>query len=198
MSLRVRLFPGFPLPVTDYATMLEHLAGDNGQHRDVIVAHSLGALEALSQEGAPGVPVFLLAPSTPDRRRPARPVVRAALHLLGRSPGAGAALARRLRASTYRRYGGQTPAGKPLSLHEAADRLRRTAPQSPPSLSALCFVLYSPQDPRHLKQLELAERIDAAAHRVEGGHLFPITQGHRTAEAILELLRDLGHRHENA
>lgn len=109
MPLHVRLFPGFPLPAADYATMLEGLASRAGPDQDIVVAHSLGALEALSHGSTTQAPVFLLAPSAPEKRRIGRPVVRAVLHLLGRSPDRGVALARYLRSSTYRRYGAQAP-----------------------------------------------------------------------------------------
>lgn len=194
MSLRVRLFPGFPLPVADYADMMDGLAGYEGPRRHVVVAHSLGALEALSDGSVQETAVFLLAPSIPERRRTGRPVLRGALRLLGRTPGGGAALARRLRAGTYRRYGAQAPVGAPLPLREAADRLRRAGRQAISPPSAPCVVLCSDDDARHPAQLRLAERLGTTAHGVEGGHLFPITRGRRTAETILEVLDDLDHR----
>lgn len=184
MPLDVYLYPGFPLPAHDYSQLSAALAHSTGPHSAVVVGHSLGALSALSDTTR--APIFLLAPSIPGRRRPGRSLMRRALRVLDVTP-ISAVIAHRLRTSTYWRYRATPPTGDPLTLDEAADRLRAPEPvlRHPPTQ---VFVICSKSDPRHEAQLRLARQLGARVQWTEGGHLFPITDGRATADIILNAL----------
>jgi len=184
VSLTVQLLPGFPLPAHDYSQLSTALAGSTGRDAAIVVAHSLGALSALSDTTS--APIFLLAPSSPSRRRPGRTLLRQTLRVLDVTP-LSAAIARRLRTSTYRRYRATPPPGKPITLVEAANRLLKPEPILFHN-SAQIFVICSRGDPRHESQVRLARQLGAEVRWTEGGHLFPITNGRGTADAILSAL----------
>lgn len=193
MVFDVRFFPGFPLPVHDYAELMVELTRYEGPAQRVVIAHSLGALEALFFKPGEDVSMVLLAPSTLDKPRRGRVLVRGCLRGLSWLPVAGEAIARLLREHAYKRYAAQPPAGAPLSLGAAADRLHTTAPKIPRAYRGPCTVVCSPEDSRHPAQLRLAEELGATVLWVEGGHLFPVTRGRATAEIILEALGGLDH-----
>lgn len=100
MAFDVRLFPGFPLPAHDHAELMAGLARYEGSLRGMVVAHSLGALEALSLDLDEDVPMVLLAPSTLEKGRRGRGITRGRLRALERVPAAAAGTARVLRERT--------------------------------------------------------------------------------------------------
>ncbi|GAA4693195.1 hypothetical protein GCM10025781_08190 [Kocuria gwangalliensis] len=93
MVFDVRFFPGFPLPVHDYAELMVELTRYEGPAQRVVIAHSLGALEALFFKPGEDVSMVLLAPSTLDKPRRGRVLVRGCLRGLSWLPVAGEAIA---------------------------------------------------------------------------------------------------------
>src|SRR5450631_4159677 len=80
-----------------------------------------------------------------------------ALLLAARSPWSRS-LAVDLRRASYRRYGAEPPVGAPLTLEEAADRLRRARTMRLPLLSPVA-ILGSRTDTHSAAQRELARRL---------------------------------------
>jgi hypothetical protein len=177
------LHPGFPLRRSDYAELEAMLAAGLDGSAHVVVAHSRGALAALSAGAASSDPLFLLAPSSPGRR-PLAPAIRASLLIAAHVPVVRDAAARALRDLTFRRYGARPPRGLPLDLRSAAERLRPMPSTRAQPGDRRITVVVSPDDPRIDTQLALARRLGAEVLRAPGGHLFPLTRARETA-AIL-------------
>lgn len=180
----VRLFPGFPLPDSDYSELLDLLEAGEGPGRPIVVAHSRGALDALASGTPPGVPLFLLAPSVP-RHRSGTGLLKASLLIAGRMPVVRDAISRQLREGTYRRYGADAPPGLPLDLETVARRLRVTSIRVIGKGSRSVVVVVSLDDARYEDQVVFARQLGATVLLQPGGHLFPITHPDLTASTIM-------------
>ncbi|WP_368784589.1 alpha/beta hydrolase [Arthrobacter sp. SX1312] len=183
----VRFFPGFPLPVTDYGELLGLLEANAEPGQPIVIAHSRGALDALASDIPPKVPIFLLAPSVPRRRRGTR-LLKGSLFLVAAIPVVRVVLSRRLRKETYRRYSAEAPPGQPLDLGAVARRLRADTSAGIGRGSRTVVLVLSEEDARYEDQLLLARRLDATVLHQPGGHLFPITQAASTASTVLAIL----------
>ncbi|GAB2483705.1 hypothetical protein GCM10027030_17400 [Luteococcus sediminum] len=181
---RVRLYPGFPMTGQDYAPLVRAV-GYLVPREEVALAHSHGAIAALAW-ARPGVPLVLLAPSDPRRPRPLRPVSVGLLRSLAVLPRVNLWLAGTLRRRSFAAVGMAPPDGSPLSLADAARRLRVDGRELRPHADVL--VVTSGSDPRHQEQVDLARDLGAAIRIVEGGHMFPLTDPVHTARVIGEHL----------
>ncbi|WP_165069180.1 alpha/beta hydrolase [Marisediminicola senii] len=182
----VRLFPGFPLPASDYAELLR-LLREAHPREPFVVAHSRGALHAMASHAAADGRLVLLAPSVP-KRRPTTGALRTTLLVAARMPFLRGAVSRRLRSETYRRYGASAPPGPALDLRAVADRLRAAHRLAPRSVTRGLVVVIARHDPRRDAQLTWARSIDAMVVEQAGGHLFPITHPAATASTIVKAL----------
>ncbi|WP_394274747.1 alpha/beta fold hydrolase [Luteococcus sp.] len=181
---RVQLYSGFPMANQDYAPLVraveEFMPG-----KEVVLAHSHGALVALAST-PPDISLVLLAPSDPRRPRPGRSLSAWLLRTLSVLPRVNPWLAEALRRRSFAAMGVAPPAGPPLSLADAARRLRVKGVDVRPRAEVL--VITSPSDPRHQEQLELARDLGATVRLVEGGHMFPLTDPVDTARVISDRL----------
>ncbi len=163
----------------DYGPLLDRMRG----LPVTSVAHSLGALDALSE--AAGGTIVLLAPSVP-RRRPGRPALRALLLAAHRSPWS-IALAEQLRHATFNRYGAPTSPGSALPLDAAASRLR--TPRTTVRPHDRVVVVCGEGDARRAAQERFATVLGAELLHAPGGHLFPVTHPEQTAAVLASALR---------
>jgi hypothetical protein len=179
VATQIDLYPGFPLPSSDYQPLLNALAADGAVTGRLRIAHSLGTLLALADSS--DIRTVLLAPSVPGAR-PGRFVTRSALRLANSTP-LREHLAMKLRRETYNRFMVAMPTGPLLSLRDAATRLSTDPNPRLPTLTKV-VVICATGDKRNPAQLEMARALGADVHWVDGGHLFPISHPVATAPMI--------------